>query len=67
VWVANRSFQTYSASAATRKKQGKQFFFEKKNQKTFDSAVAPFRREPRQPDKSFLLLFLEKEGLSRFR
>jgi hypothetical protein len=34
------------------------FFFEKKNQKTFVRAVAALM------DKSFLLLFFKKEGLS---
>ena len=38
--------------------EGKQeFFFAKKNQKTFFSAVADLT------DKSFLLLFCKKEGL----
>jgi hypothetical protein len=36
----------------------KQFFFEKKNQKTFVRAVAD------SMDKSFLLLFFKKEGLA---
>ncbi len=44
----------------------KAFFFEKKKQKTFDSAVALLRASPRQPDKSFLLRFIKKEGLSFF-
>jgi len=38
------------------------FFFEKKNQKTFASLRAPVR-SPRQPNKSFLLLFFKKEAL----
>jgi hypothetical protein len=47
------------------------FFFEKKNQKTFASlvaTVASVRRTGKcEPDKSFLLLFLEKEGLFSLR
>ena len=46
------------------KEASKAFFFEKKQQKTFDSAVARFRKHPRQPSKSFLLLFFKKEGLA---
>jgi hypothetical protein len=39
------------------------FFFEKKNQKTFDTWRAlPERRAPK--DKSLLLLFFRKEDLS---
>jgi hypothetical protein len=41
------------------------FFFEKKNQKTFDTCcVLPARRAP--TGKSFLLLFFKKEGLPFF-
>jgi hypothetical protein len=43
----------------------KVFFFEKKNQKTFvPRRTPPARRVP--TDKSFLLLFFKKEGLSAF-
>ena len=42
----------------------KQFFFEKKNQKAFVSAVAPCGRPRDSRDKSFLLLFFKKEGLA---
>ena len=42
----------------------KRFFFEKKNQKNFCFLVYAMRRGPRQPDKSFLLLFFKKEDLS---
>jgi hypothetical protein len=38
--------------------EGKPSFFEKKDQKTF------IRFSPRQPDKSFLLLFCKKEVLA---
>jgi hypothetical protein len=41
------------------------FFFEKKNQKTFDCAVAD-PPEAYAIGKSFLLLFFKKEGLSSF-
>ena len=44
----------------------KAFFSEEKKQKTF-APCRRLRRGPRQPDKSFLLLFLEKEGLFAFR
>jgi hypothetical protein len=44
-------------------KASKQFFFEKKNQKTFISYGMRFRRDPRQRHKSLLLLFFRKEGL----
>jgi hypothetical protein len=41
------------------------FFFEKKNQKTFASAVADSSGGTRDStSKSFLLLFYKKEGLS---
>jgi len=41
----------------------KQFFFEKKNQKTFFRSLAlPARLPPN--DKSFLVLFFKKEPLS---
>jgi len=42
----------------------KQLFFEKKNQKTFVHLAEPIRRSRSQTDKSFLLLFFKKEGLS---
>jgi hypothetical protein len=43
----------------------KQSFFEKKDQKTFSMAVAGFSCEVRDSiDKSLLLLFFRKEGLS---
>jgi hypothetical protein len=46
-------------------RQGRMFFFEKKNQKTFMSAVAALSGKVRDStDKSFLLLFFKKEGLS---
>ena len=45
-------------------KQGKQFFFEKKNQKTFGRLSRTLRKEPRQPPKSFLVLFFKKELLA---
>jgi hypothetical protein len=45
-------------------KERKQFFFEKKNQKTFESRAEPLRRGRSQMDKSFLLLFFKKEGLA---
>ncbi len=55
--------------AAHRQKQGKQFFFEKKNQKTFVSRrcvglrrAVSISRDSRR--KSFLLLFFKKEGLA---
>jgi hypothetical protein len=44
--------------------EGKQFFFEKKNQKTFESWAEPIRRGRSQVGKSFLLLFFKKEGLA---
>jgi hypothetical protein len=37
------------------------FFFEKKNQKTFASAVADLSGEPPTGNKSFLVLFFKKE------
>ena len=40
------------------------FFFEKKNQKTFASLCRDSPASPRQRNKSFLLLFFKKEGLS---
>jgi hypothetical protein len=44
-------------------REGRVFFFEKKNQKTFDTwRVLPVRRAPR--DKSFLLLFFKNEVLA---
>jgi hypothetical protein len=47
-------------------KEEKQFFFEKKNQKTFvrwfSGAPAPVRT--RRTDKSFLVLFFKKEHSS---
>jgi hypothetical protein len=47
--------------------QGKQFFFEKKNQKTFicygQHFVEGFERTLRAMSKSFLLLFFKKEEL----
>jgi hypothetical protein len=39
------------------------FFFEKKNQKTFDSWAEPARRDRSHISKSFLLLFFKKEVL----
>jgi len=39
------------------------FFFEKKNQKTFESWAEPSRRGRSQICKSFLLLFFKKEVL----
>jgi len=39
------------------------FFFEKKNQKTFATSHT-LPENPRQPNKSFLLLFFKKEDLS---
>jgi hypothetical protein len=42
----------------------KQFFFEKKNQKTFESGAEPFQRGQSQTAKSFLLLFFKKEDSS---
>jgi hypothetical protein len=47
----------------------KQFFFEKKNQKTFANCIQyPVQKGPRQvpsaTDKSFLVLFFKKELLS---
>jgi len=47
-------------------KQGRQqFFFEKKNQKTFISC-APKRMVPPVTSKSFLVLFFKKELLPSF-
>jgi hypothetical protein len=50
--------------------KGRMFFFEKKNQKTFAHLGTPVDNEHPQgrceQSKSFLLLFLEKEGLSSF-
>jgi len=45
---------------ARRRQQGKQFFFEKKNQKTFARLSRTSRRQPR---KSFCFFF-QKEALS---
>jgi hypothetical protein len=42
----------------------KQFFFKKKNQKTFDSLASGAARSRHQINKSFLLLFFKKEVLS---
>jgi hypothetical protein len=45
----------------------KQFFFEKKNQKTFDSVQLIAAYVVRKPtDKSFLVLFFKKELLPFF-
>jgi hypothetical protein len=44
--------------------EAKQFFFEKKNQKTFESWAELFRKDRSQMCKSFLLLFFKKEGLA---
>jgi hypothetical protein len=58
-------------SATAGAKVRKAFFFEEKNQKTFTSLVAWAARERLkgkcEPDKSFLLLFLEKEGQPSLR
>jgi hypothetical protein len=44
--------------------KSKQFFFEKKNQKTFECRVVGLENWPRTPiGKSFLLLFFKKEVL----
>jgi len=43
----------------------KQFFFEKKNQKTFDCLVRD-QRSKRATSKSFLVLFFKKELLPSF-
>jgi hypothetical protein len=43
----------------------KQFFFEKKNQKTFESWAEPLRKDRSQTCKSFLLLFFKKEVLPK--
>ena len=58
--AATRSLDSGHVTTRKKARRGKQFFFEKKNQKTFDSAVARPLKGPRQPDKSFLLLFLQK-------
>jgi hypothetical protein len=42
----------------------KQFFFEKKNQKTFTSLGPLYQERPKPTCKSFLLLFFKKEDLS---
>jgi hypothetical protein len=42
----------------------KQFFFEKKNQKTFDPLGSALATPRLQSRKSFLLLFFKKEVLS---
>jgi hypothetical protein len=42
------------------------FFFEKKNQKTFVFWSARLKRRETQRNKSLLLLFFRKEGLSSF-
>jgi hypothetical protein len=42
---------------------GRMFFFEKKNQKTFVPSGTRLTNSPRQPEKSFLLLFFKKEVL----
>ncbi len=46
----------------------KDFFSEEKKQKTFIRWRRPLRREPRQPNESFLVLFFKKEllALKRF-
>jgi len=50
---------------AYRVKEGrKRFFFEKKNQKTFESSAEPLRKGRSQMCKSFLLLFFKKEVLA---
>jgi hypothetical protein len=46
------------------RKARKQFFFEKKNQKTFALGMRPERvRRANQQSKSFLVLFFKKELL----
>ena len=50
----------------TAEKGRKQFFFEKKNQKTFGPAVAEFPTACTQGDKSFLVLFSKKNRLPYF-
>jgi hypothetical protein len=47
-------------------KVSKQFFFEKKNQKTFDYLAWAFPQRARQIGKSFCFLF-QKEALSFYR
>jgi hypothetical protein len=37
------------------------FFFEKKNQKTFDRSLGRLILQPQKTDKVFLLLFLQKK------
>jgi len=44
--------------------EGKRFFFEKKNQKTFTNLASLYPERPKPKiAKSFLLLFFKKEGL----
>ncbi len=46
--------------ARSRKEASKQFFFEKKNQKTFDSALAASWKGPRQPEQKLFASFSRK-------
>jgi hypothetical protein len=52
------------SQACKDREEAKQFFFEKKNQRTFESWVEPTWRDRSQICKSFLLLFFKKEGLA---
>jgi len=45
-------------------KASKHFFFEKKKQKTFTSCSVTIRFDASSENKSLLLLFFRKEGLS---
>jgi len=42
------------------------FFFEKKNQKTFDRLTQPVLKGAAKANESFLLLFYKKEVLASF-
>jgi hypothetical protein len=55
---------TRAAPPVRETEESKQFFFAKKNQKTLVYTALALPRRVRQMDKSFLLLFLEKEGLA---
>jgi hypothetical protein len=46
------------------RKQGKKFFFEKKNQKTFGHLASAYPERLGPGGKSFLLLFFKKEVLA---